>query len=193
MEKEMATHSIFLSGDSCGQRSLVGCCPYLTQSQTALKRLSRRACIGEGNGNPLQYSRLENPRDGGAWWASVYGVAQSLTQLKRFSSSSSSSSSSRGGQTGMRHLRAATTALSRQLQLLCGATTSLSICSRLPHPGPNHLPSSKENTGCRVWKISPWTGWYPRWYYITLPPHPPSSALRPRCYAPLPVFHFSGC
>ena len=48
------------------------------------------SCIGEGNGNPLQYSCLENPRDGGAWWGDVYGVAQSRTQLKRFSSSSSS-------------------------------------------------------------------------------------------------------
>ena len=45
------------------------------------------ACIGEGNGNPLQCSCLENPRDGGAWWAAVYGVAQSRTQLKRLSSS----------------------------------------------------------------------------------------------------------
>ena len=44
--------------------------------------------IGEGNGNPLQCSCLENPRDGGAWWAAVYGVAQSQTQLKRLSSSS---------------------------------------------------------------------------------------------------------
>ena len=47
------------------------------------------SCIGEGNGNPLQYSCLENPRDGGAWRAAVYGVAQSQTQLKRLSSSSS--------------------------------------------------------------------------------------------------------
>ena len=45
--------------------------------------------IGEGNGNPLQCSCLENPRDGGAWWAAVYGVAQSRTRLKRLSSSSS--------------------------------------------------------------------------------------------------------
>ena len=50
---------------------------------------------GEGNGNPLQCSCLENPRDGGACWAAVYGVAQSWTQLKRLSSSSSSSSSKR--------------------------------------------------------------------------------------------------
>ena len=47
--------------------------------------------LGEGDGNPLQYSCLENPRDGGAWWAAVYGVAQSRTRLKRLSSSSSSS------------------------------------------------------------------------------------------------------
>ena len=40
---------------------------------------------GEGNGNPLQYSCLENPRDKGAWWAAVYGVAQSRTRLKRLS------------------------------------------------------------------------------------------------------------
>ena len=46
------------------------------------------SCIGEGNGNPLQCSCLENPRDGGAWWAAIYGVAQSWTRLKRLSSSS---------------------------------------------------------------------------------------------------------
>ena len=54
------------------------------------------SCIGEGNGNPLQCSCLESPRDGGAWWAAVYGVAQSQTRLKLLSSSSS-----RGG---MRYL-----------------------------------------------------------------------------------------
>ena len=48
------------------------------------------SCIGEGNGNPLQCSCLENPRDRGAYWAAVYGVAQSRTQLKQLSSSSSS-------------------------------------------------------------------------------------------------------
>ena len=46
------------------------------------------SCIGEGNGNPLQCSCLENPRDGGPWWAAVYGVAQSRTRLKWLSSSS---------------------------------------------------------------------------------------------------------
>ena len=49
----------------------------------------RKEAEGEGNGNPLQYSCLENPRDGGAWWAAVYGVAQSRTRLKQLSSSSS--------------------------------------------------------------------------------------------------------
>ena len=52
------------------------------------------SCIGEGNGNPLQRSCLENPRDGGAWWAAIYGActlghAQSWTRLKQLSSSSS--------------------------------------------------------------------------------------------------------
>ena len=55
----------------------------------------QRACLtvsgGEGNGNPLQCSCLETPRGGGAWWAAVYGVAQSRTRLRRLSSSSSSS------------------------------------------------------------------------------------------------------
>ena len=48
------------------------------------------SCIGEGNGNPLQCSCLENPRDGGAWWAAVYGVTKSRTRLKWLCSSSSS-------------------------------------------------------------------------------------------------------
>ena len=49
------------------------------------------SCIGEGNGNPLQCSWLENPWDGGAWWAAIYGVAQSWTQLKRLGRGSSGS------------------------------------------------------------------------------------------------------
>ena len=52
------------------------------------------SCTGEGNANPLQYSCLEDPRDGGAWWAAVYGIAQSRTRLKRLSSSSSSKQAS---------------------------------------------------------------------------------------------------
>ena len=83
---------ILLPGKSHGQRSLVGCSPWKESDMTERLRihfsLSR---FGEGNGNPLQCSCLENPRDGGAWWAAIYGVAQSWTQLKRLSSSSSSS------------------------------------------------------------------------------------------------------
>ena len=48
----------------------------VTQSRTQLKGLSMHACIGEGTGNPSQYSCLENPRDRGAWWAAVYGIAE---------------------------------------------------------------------------------------------------------------------
>ena len=60
------------------------------RSMSERKRKLLLASYGEGNGNPLQYSCLENPRDGGAWWAAVYGVTQSRTRLKRLSSSSSS-------------------------------------------------------------------------------------------------------
>ena len=63
------------------------------KSQTQLSDFTFTFCFhafGEDNGNPLQCSCLENPRDGGAWWAAVYGVTQSRTQLKRLSSSSSS-------------------------------------------------------------------------------------------------------
>ena len=63
----------------------------VAQSRTQLKRLSTHACVGEGNGSPLQCSCMETPRDGGAWRAAVYGVAQSRTRLKRLSSGSSNS------------------------------------------------------------------------------------------------------
>ena len=53
-------------------------------SRTQLKRLSMHACIGEGNGTPLQYSCVENPMDRGAWWAVVHGVAKSQTRLSDF-------------------------------------------------------------------------------------------------------------
>ena len=58
------------------------------------------SCIGEGNGNPLQCSCLQNPRDGGAWWAAISGVAQSRTQLKQLSSSSKKSSTQIKGRSG---------------------------------------------------------------------------------------------
>ena len=61
------------------------------------------SCIGEGNGNPLQCSCLENPRDGGAWWAAVYGVAQSRSRLKRLSSSSSRGPGGEGNGTPLQY------------------------------------------------------------------------------------------
>ena len=84
---------VFLSGKSHGWRSLVGCSPWGRWESDMTEQLPFHfspSCIGEGNGNPLQCSCLENPRDGGAWWAAVYGVAQSQTRLKQLSSSSSS-------------------------------------------------------------------------------------------------------
>ena len=83
---------VLLPGKSHGQRRLVGCSPWGRWESDTTEWLHFHfslSCIGEGNGNPLQYSCLENPRDGGAWWAAVYGVAQSWTWLKRVSSSRS--------------------------------------------------------------------------------------------------------
>ena len=76
---------VLLPGKSHGQRSLEGCSLWGCLRSDTTERLHfdfSLSCIGEGNGNPLQYSCLENPRDRGAWWAAVYGVAQSQTQLK---------------------------------------------------------------------------------------------------------------
>ena len=82
----MATHSRTLAWK-------IPCSPWGRSESDTTERLHFHfslSCIGEGNGNPLQCSCLENPRDGGAWWAAVYGVSQSRTRLKRLSSSSSS-------------------------------------------------------------------------------------------------------
>ena len=85
MEKAMAPHSSTLAwkipwAEEPGGLQFMG----LLESDTT-ERLHCHfsfACIGERNGNPLQCSCLENPRDGGAWWAAIYGVAQSRTRLK---------------------------------------------------------------------------------------------------------------
>ena len=84
---------VLLPGKSHGWRSLVGCSPWGRYESDTTERLHFHcslSCIGEGNGNPLQCSCLENPRGRGAWWAAIYGVAQSQTWLKHLSSSSSS-------------------------------------------------------------------------------------------------------
>ena len=84
---------VLLPGKSHGWRSLVGCSPWGREESDTTERLPCHfslSCFGEGNGNPLQCSCLENPRDGGALWAAVYGVTQSQTWLKRLSSNSNS-------------------------------------------------------------------------------------------------------
>ena len=85
---------VLLPGKSHGRRGLVGCSPWGREESDTTGRLHFHfslPCIGEGNSNPQQCSCLENPRDGGAWWAAIDGVTQSWTRLKRLSSSSSSS------------------------------------------------------------------------------------------------------
>ena len=80
---------VLLPEKSHGWRSLVGCSPWGHWGLDMTERLHFHfslSCIGEGNGNPLWCSCLENPRDGGAWWAAVSGVAQSQTRLKWLSS-----------------------------------------------------------------------------------------------------------
>ena len=81
-----------LPGKSHGRRSLVGFSPWGCEESDTTERLHFHfslSCIGEGNGNPLQCSCLKNPRDSGAWWTAVCGVAQSRTWLKQLSGSSS--------------------------------------------------------------------------------------------------------
>ena len=81
---------VFLPGKFHGRRSLVGCRLWGREESDTTERIDFHfslSCIGEGNGNPLQCSCLESPREGGAWWAALYGVAQSRTRLKRLSSS----------------------------------------------------------------------------------------------------------
>ena len=93
LQRQWQPTPVLLPGRSHGRRSLVGCSSWDCKESDMTERLHFHfslSCIGEGNGNPLQCSCLENPRDGGAWWAAVYGVTQSRTRLKRLSSSSSS-------------------------------------------------------------------------------------------------------
>ena len=93
VEKAMAPHSSTLAWKIPWMEELVGCRPWGPKESDSTEQLHFHfslSCTGEGNGNPLQCSCLENPRNGGAWWAAIYGVAQSRTRLKRLSGSSSS-------------------------------------------------------------------------------------------------------
>ena len=79
----MATHSSTLVWKTHGRP--IGCSPWGGDESDTTEQLHFHfslSCIGDRNGNPLQCSCLENPRDGGAWWAAVYGVSQSPTRLK---------------------------------------------------------------------------------------------------------------
>ena len=85
MEKAMAPHSSTLAWKIPWTEEPGGLQPMGRKESDTTERLYFHfslSWIGEGNGNPLQCSCLENPRDGGAWWAAVYGVAQSRTRLK---------------------------------------------------------------------------------------------------------------
>ena len=89
MEEAMAPHSSTLAWtipwtEEPGRLQSMG--PLESDTTEQLHFLFSLSCIGEGNGNPLQCSCLENPRDGGAWWAAVNGVAQNRTRLKQLSS-----------------------------------------------------------------------------------------------------------
>ena len=88
-EKDKYCILIHIYGKSHGRGGL---CHGVAKSRTRLSNFTftSLSCTGEGNGNPLQCSCLENPRDGTAWWAAISGVTESQTQLKRPSSSSSS-------------------------------------------------------------------------------------------------------
>ena len=79
------SRQVLLPGKSHRQRSLVGYSPWGRSESDTTEKLHFHfslSCIGEGNSNPLQCSCLENPRDGRAWWAVVYGVTQIRTRLK---------------------------------------------------------------------------------------------------------------
>ena len=87
---------VLLPGKSHGRRSLEGCSPWGRWGSDTTEWLHFHfslSCIGEGHGNPLQWSCLENPRDDGAWWAAIYGITQSQTWLKWLSSMSSNKNS----------------------------------------------------------------------------------------------------
>ena len=93
MRRQWHPAPVLLPGKSHGQRSLVGSSPWGRSESDMTEQLPfyfSLSCTGEGNGNPLQCSCLENPRDRGAWWAAVYGIAQNWTRRKRLSSNRAS-------------------------------------------------------------------------------------------------------
>ena len=140
---------LLLPGKSHGWRSLVGCSLWGRKESNRTERLPFHfslSCIGEGNGNPLQCSCLENPRDRGAWWAAIYGAAQSRTQLKWLSSSSS-----RGwGEGG---IIKKSTGIFRAMKLFCATTTVVDICCYkfLQNHRVHH---TKKESQCKLWTLN---------------------------------------
>ena len=119
-------------GKSHGRRSLVGGSPWGRTESDMTEWFHFHfslSCTGEGNGNPLQCSCLENPRDGGAWWAAVYGVAQSQTRLKWLSSTIASPVSR-------------TISTNAEFPSLNENTITIDLGKMVSHPGPQPL----ENT-----------------------------------------------
>ena len=133
------------SRKSHGRRSLVGCSPWGRWGLDTTERLHFYfwlSCIGEGNGNPLQCSCLENPRDGADSWAAVYGVAQSQTRLKWLSSSSSSLGLKPGSPTYSPQKLWQTTSLSLQSMDKISSTKS----------GEKYM-RSVDTSACKLWYL----------------------------------------
>ena len=122
----------------------MGCSPWGREESETTERLHFHfslSCIGEGSGNPLQCSCLENLRDGGAWWGAIYGVTQSQTQLKRLSSSSSYRTRHQGDPGGMEETLSSSTKCVPTCHLLCCAK-SLQSCPTLCDPMGHSPPGS---------------------------------------------------
>ena len=134
-------------GKSHGRRSLIGCSPWGCEESDTTERLHFHfslSCIGEGNGNPLQCSCLENPRDSEAWWPAIYGVTQSQTRLKRLSSSKHTetceslqvpSEQSGPGKTDEIHLKLLVPLLSYSFYFPVCCVDSQSLLETLSSPG----------------------------------------------------------
>ena len=159
MEKAMATHSSTLAWKIPWTEE-----PGRLQSMTT-ERLHFHfsfSCIGEGNGNPLQCSCLENPRDRGPWWAAVYGVAQSRTRLKRLSSSSSRV---RGLWSQPLHLMPpfSTSPPSDPLPRIPSVAGRIMMPPRCPRLNPPDIIGQKELTEVIKFRIISWGDFPERW------------------------------
>ena len=146
---------VLLPGESRGQRSLVGCSPWDRGESDMTEWLHfPLSCIGEGNGNPLQCSCLENPRDGGAWWAAINGVARSRTRLKRLSSSRSSPLlQQKPGDRSYGFASVAEDSMGPGVRNRCWVSKQL--C--LPHQHPSPLIVAVQPLGGAGLFMSPWT------------------------------------